>query len=176
LFTPRYSWNTSKVDVKHQSINQSINVICSLSFKKSLSRSWSHSSICNKCPTPLKFWLRIPLMAAWVYSIQDYVIKVCKWLVAGQWFSLGTPVFPTNKTDRHYITEILLTVALNTITLILTPIRRLYLIKNVLFNLLSICFKMLQPILFCLLYPISLACVWVFLFLFLFFLFFCFFL
>jgi hypothetical protein len=34
--------------------------------------------------------------------------------VTGQWFSLGTPVSSTNKTDRHDITEILLNVALNT--------------------------------------------------------------
>jgi hypothetical protein len=32
-----------------------------------------------------------------------------------QWFSQGTPVSLTNKTDRHDITEILLKVALNTI-------------------------------------------------------------
>jgi hypothetical protein len=35
--------------------------------------------------------------------------------VTGQWFSLGTTVSPTKKTDRHTITEILLKVALNTI-------------------------------------------------------------
>ena len=35
------------------------------------------------------------------------------------WFSLGTPVSSTNKTDRDDTTEILLTVALNTITLTL---------------------------------------------------------
>jgi hypothetical protein len=35
-------------------------------------------------------------------------------------FSLGTPVSSTNKTDHHDITEILLKVALNTITLTLT--------------------------------------------------------
>jgi hypothetical protein len=40
--------------------------------------------------------------------------------VAGQWFSLHPPVTPTNKTGRHDITEILLKVALNTITLTLT--------------------------------------------------------
>jgi hypothetical protein len=38
-----------------------------------------------------------------------------------RWFSLGTPVSSTNKTDCHDITEILLKVALNTITLILAP-------------------------------------------------------
>jgi len=41
--------------------------------------------------------------------------KVC--LMAGRWFSPGTSVSSTNKTDRHDITEILLKVALNTITL-----------------------------------------------------------
>jgi hypothetical protein len=46
--------------------------------------------------------------------------KVCQWLARGQWCSPGTPVSSTNKTDRHYITEILLKVALNTITLTLT--------------------------------------------------------
>jgi hypothetical protein len=37
--------------------------------------------------------------------------------VPGQWFSQGTPVFSTNKTDRHdiHVIEILLKVALNTI-------------------------------------------------------------
>jgi hypothetical protein len=36
--------------------------------------------------------------------------------VAGWWFSPDTPVSSTNKTDRHDITEILLKVAVNTIT------------------------------------------------------------
>ena len=31
--------------------------------------------------------------------------KVCQWLATGLWFSAGTPVFSTNKTDRHDITE-----------------------------------------------------------------------
>jgi hypothetical protein len=46
--------------------------------------------------------------------------------VAGQWFSQGTPVSSTNnknnKTDHHDITEILLKLVLNTITLIPIPI------------------------------------------------------
>ena len=45
--------------------------------------------------------------------------KVCQRLAAGQWFSLGTPVSSTNKSDHHHITEILLKVAFNTITLTL---------------------------------------------------------
>jgi hypothetical protein len=39
----------------------------------------------------------------------------------GGGFSLDTPVSSTNKTDRHHITEILLKVALNTITLAPNP-------------------------------------------------------
>ena len=41
-----------------------------------------------------------------VYSIQHYV--------TGRWFSLGTPVSSTNKTDCHDKAQILLKVALNT--------------------------------------------------------------
>jgi hypothetical protein len=44
--------------------------------------------------------------------------KVCQWLATGRWFSPGIPVSSTNKTDCHNITEIVLKVALNTITLI----------------------------------------------------------
>jgi hypothetical protein len=45
--------------------------------------------------------------------------KLYQWLATGRWF---TPVSSTNKTDRHDIIEILLKVALNTITLTLTLI------------------------------------------------------
>ena len=43
--------------------------------------------------------------------------KICHYLATGQLFSPGTPVSSTNKTDHHEITEILLKVALNTLTL-----------------------------------------------------------
>jgi len=42
-------------------------------------------------------------------------------LAIGLWFSAGTPVSSTNKTDHHDITEILLKVALNTINPKLKP-------------------------------------------------------
>ena len=45
--------------------------------------------------------------------------QVCKWLAAGQWFSPGTS---TNNSESHYITEILLKVVLNTITLTISPL------------------------------------------------------
>jgi hypothetical protein len=47
-----------------------------------------------------------------VYSIQRD--KVCERLATGWWFSSGTPVSSTNKTEHHDITEILLKVVLNT--------------------------------------------------------------
>ena len=51
-----------------------------------------------------------------VYLIQYYVIYLSvTCIAAGLWFSPGTPVSSTNKIDCHYITEILLKVALNTI-------------------------------------------------------------
>ena len=49
--------------------------------------------------------------------------KVCQRLTTCGWFSLGTPFSYTNKTDLHDIIEILLKVALNTITLTLTQIK-----------------------------------------------------
>ena len=44
-------------------------------------------------------------------------IPVCQCIATGRWFSPGTMVSSTNKTDRHNITEIL-KLALNTIILI----------------------------------------------------------
>jgi hypothetical protein len=41
-------------------------------------------------------------------------------------FSPGTPVSSTNKTDQHYITEILLKVVLNSIALTLKSIGKYY--------------------------------------------------
>ena len=54
-------------------------------------------------------WVRIPLRQ----GVLDTTLcdKVCQWLAAGLCFSLVSSI---NKTDRHYITEILLKVALNT--------------------------------------------------------------
>ena len=46
-----------------------------------------------------------------LYKLCD---KVFQSLATCQWFSPGTPVSCTNKTDRHDITGILLKVALNT--------------------------------------------------------------
>jgi hypothetical protein len=44
------------------------------------------------------------------WDVLDTILcdKVCQWLAAGRWFSQGSPVSPINKTDRHDISEILL--------------------------------------------------------------------
>jgi len=49
-----------------------------------------------------------------VYLIQYYVVK----FVSDLWFSPGSLVSSINKTDQHDIAEILLKVALHTITLL----------------------------------------------------------
>jgi hypothetical protein len=51
------------------------------------------------------------------------------------WFTPGTPLSSTNKTDRHDITEILLKVTLNTITLTLyfTLLSATYETKSIVF-------------------------------------------
>ena len=39
--------------------------------------------------------------------------KVCQWLTAGRWFSVGNPVSSNNKTNHHDITVKMLKVSLN---------------------------------------------------------------
>ena len=62
-------------------------------------------------------------VSAEVYSIQHYAISChCQLLAAGRWFSQSTLVSSTNEKNYchgTFITEILLKVALNTITLTL---------------------------------------------------------
>jgi hypothetical protein len=51
----------------------------------------------NQCLSPLKLWVRIPLMRGILDTLCD---KVCQWLATDQWFS---PVSSTSKTDIHDI-------------------------------------------------------------------------
>ena len=83
--------------------------------------SWIYNYICNQCLSPLMLWVRISKTTRCT-ALRD---KVCQWLTTGRWFSPGTPVSSTKKTDRHDITEILLKVASNTITL--APMIMMYL-------------------------------------------------
>jgi hypothetical protein len=75
---------------------------------------------------PLTLWVNILLITRWtrcnimLYSLAVLLTRLC--------FSPGTHVSSTNKTDRHDIAEILLTVALNTITP--NPLSILYVIES----------------------------------------------
>ena len=73
--------------------------------------NWIYNYLCNQCLLLLMFWVQIPIRA----RCKTLCDKVCQWLATGQWFSPGTPVSSTNKTDRHNIAQILLKVALNAI-------------------------------------------------------------
>jgi hypothetical protein len=55
----------------------------------------------------LHFQVSINRIPSYKVKLDHYNDKVWQWLVAGRWFSPGTPVSSTNKTDRHDITEIL---------------------------------------------------------------------
>ena len=81
--------------------------------------SWIYNYLCNPCLSPLKF-VSSNLALARCTSIQHYVIKFVSdfWQVSG--FLRILRFVSTSKTYRHDITEILLKVALNTITLALT--------------------------------------------------------
>ena len=73
---------------------------------------WSYGSwIWNQCLSPLTLWVQIPLRRGELST--PLCDQVCQRFATGQWFS---PVSSTNKTDRHNIVEILLKVALNTLT------------------------------------------------------------
>ena len=77
---------------------------------------WIYNYICNQCLSPLTLCVPIPLRR----GLLDTTLcdQVCQWLTTGRWFSPVTTISSTNKTDRHDIAEILLKVALNTITMI----------------------------------------------------------
>jgi hypothetical protein len=86
--------------------------------------SWIYNYLCNQWLL-LTLWVRIPL----VRGVLDTPLcdKVCQYLAVGLWFSKGTPIFSTKKTDRPDLAEILLKLALNTITITLIHIWSLYL-------------------------------------------------
>ena len=78
--------------------------------------SWIYNYLCNQHLSLSTLWVRTPLNR----GVLDTTLcdNVCHWLAADRLFSPGTPVSSTNKTDRHDINEILLNMALNTITII----------------------------------------------------------
>ena len=68
--------------------------------------SWMYNYLCNQCLSSLTLWVRIPSGNTTLYE------KVYQLLAGFLWFSPGTQVSSTNKTDRQDITETLLKVAL----------------------------------------------------------------
>ena len=85
---------------------------------------WIYSNLCNQCLLPLKLWVRTHLWRGELNTTLCH--KVCQWLATGQWFSPGTPVSSTNKTDRQDITEIFLKLALNIVTKIVQALPLIY--------------------------------------------------
>ena len=69
----------------------------------------------NQCLSPLKVVSSNPAHGE-IYVIQQYMSVTC------MVFFLSSPVFSTNKTERQDIVEILVKVALNTITILKTYI------------------------------------------------------
>ena len=70
---------------------------------------WSYGSWIYNYLSPLTLWIQIPLRQGVLDTTS--CDKVCQWLFG------RLVVSSTNKTDRHDMAEILLTVALNTITI-----------------------------------------------------------
>ena len=111
--------------------------------------SWIYKNLCHQIDLSLQtLWFRIQLRRGELHTtLYD---KVCLWLAAGRWCSGSpdTPVSPTNKTDRHDITEMLFKVPLNTIILapyitymliIFDIVTRFYFIEDN-FRFLDLCF------------------------------------
>ena len=84
--------------------------------------SWVYNFLCNRCLSPLTLWVQIRLRGGELDTIM--CDELGQWLAAVLWFSPGTPVSSTNKTNLHNITEILLKLGLNIVTLALTLFNR----------------------------------------------------
>ena len=69
----------------------------------------------NLCEISTFTWGSTAATHGELYLIHHYMIK----FATGRWLSPGALVSSTNKTDCHNVTEVLLKVVLNTITLVL---------------------------------------------------------
>ena len=63
--------------------------------------SWIYNYLCYQCLSPLTLWVWRPLWR----GVLDTTLcdKVCQCLATCLWFSPGTPISSTNKTDHHDI-------------------------------------------------------------------------
>ena len=106
------SWTLPLIVVHRHTVTHVVRTVQSMMLSPSWSYgSWIYNYLCNQYLSPLMLWVRISIRARCT-TLCD---KVCQWLATGRWFSPGTPVSSTNKTDRHDITEVLCKMALNTI-------------------------------------------------------------
>ena len=78
--------------------------------------SWIYNYLCNQCHFSYEF----KPYSRWSVLNATLCDKICQSLATCQWFSPGTLVSSTNKTDCHDIAEILLKMALNAISQNLT--------------------------------------------------------
>jgi hypothetical protein len=93
-----------------------------ISFRQALSYSWSYTMVVRfttSCAISAYHHLSCEFESPswWVLFDTTLCDKVSQWLVAGRWFSSGTPVSSTNTTDYHNIAQILVKMALSTISL-----------------------------------------------------------
>ena len=79
---------------------------------------------CNQCLSPLMLWVRISTMATYT-TLCD---KVCQSLATGRWFSLGTPVSSTNKTE--ILLKVVLSILKQSIILIYLEYQRVALVEQ----------------------------------------------
>ena len=112
LFMVRCTWYVIKFvsNLIRDQVFQSLDTWSSLSVTWYVIKFVSHlmhDQVCQSLDTWSSLsvtWYMIKFVS---HLIRD---QVCQSLVTGWWFSLGTLVSSTNKTDRHDITEILLKV------------------------------------------------------------------
>ena len=60
---------------------------------------WIYNYLCYQCLSSLTLWVQIPLR--W-YVLDTLCDKVCQWLAAGRWSSLGTPASSTKNWLPRY--------------------------------------------------------------------------
>jgi hypothetical protein len=101
-----------------------------------------------KCAPPsLKSWIRLCNRSTMIDSLITIQLHnklnshvntyytlceiICQWFAKGRWFSPGTPLSSTNKSDSHDIAEILLKAALKTIHVTLS--QTYYILKALLY-------------------------------------------
>jgi len=83
--------------------NKSADLHFTNTFSGAVMAGWIYNYLCNRCLSPMMLWVRLALTRC-----TTSCDKICQWLAADRWFSLGPPVSSTNKTDRHDKTEIAL--------------------------------------------------------------------